>query len=483
MHFNLNLLAKKIKKKLPKSQFAHSVGVLISGTAGAQLLIVLATPLLTRLYSPEKFGLLAVYASILSFLTVISSLRYELAIPLPKSNLEAAHITVLSIIIVIAMTILSIPIIFIFNNEITAFLNIQKIKEYLWFIPFALLFIGIYQVLNYWAIRCKNYSVISKTKIKQSTLSILIQSTFFKFDTLGLILGQIAGQIAGVSNLAKLAIKSKEFKKISYPSLKKFAIKYKKFPLFSTWEGFANTASLQIPPLMFAALFSPSIAGFYMLANRVLALPMSVIGSAIGNVFLTNAATAYRENKLQPLFEKVFSTLTYLSLPIITILLFTSPKLFSFAFGKEWEVAGVYAQWMAVWLGLVFIASPLSTLFSILQKQKSGMIFQVTMLALRILSILIGAFYQNIILTIALFSFTSAGCWLYFIFWGAIKSNSSTIFVIKTFIKAILFSLLSSIPIIIATFWFTKNDFLWWFSFFITGGLILIFNIKKLKEA
>lgn len=70
------------------------MGVLVGGTTGAQLLAVLAAPLLTRLYTPEDFGLLAVYASLLGLIAVIASLRYELAIPLPTDDTEAAAVAV-----------------------------------------------------------------------------------------------------------------------------------------------------------------------------------------------------------------------------------------------------------------------------------------------------------------------------------------------------------------------------------------------------
>jgi len=76
----------QLRRLLPKNAFVRSVSVLVGGTAGAQILLVLAAPLLTRLYTPEDFGLLAVYASLLALIGVISSLRYELAIPLPEDD-------------------------------------------------------------------------------------------------------------------------------------------------------------------------------------------------------------------------------------------------------------------------------------------------------------------------------------------------------------------------------------------------------------
>ena len=108
-----------IRNLLPKNTFARGVSVLVGGTAGAQLLTVLAAPILTRLYSPEDFGLLAVYASLLGLIGVVASLRYELAIPLPESDEEAAHVMVLSLLILLGMTVLTAIVMTIFGSTIT----------------------------------------------------------------------------------------------------------------------------------------------------------------------------------------------------------------------------------------------------------------------------------------------------------------------------------------------------------------------------
>ncbi len=84
-----------------KNNFAKRVSLLIGATAVAQLILILSMPLLTRLYTPEDFGLLAIYSSILAVISVVASLCYESAIPLPKNDETAAHILLLTISILI----------------------------------------------------------------------------------------------------------------------------------------------------------------------------------------------------------------------------------------------------------------------------------------------------------------------------------------------------------------------------------------------
>ena len=139
----------QLRRLLPKNAFARGVSVLVGGTAGAQVLLVLAAPLLTRLYSPEDFGLLAVYASLLALIGVISSLRYELAIPLPEDDGEAANVAVLCLILVVISTILTGVLVLLMGSVIAAALGVPTLAGYLWLLPVGVLLTGFYSLFNY----------------------------------------------------------------------------------------------------------------------------------------------------------------------------------------------------------------------------------------------------------------------------------------------------------------------------------------------
>jgi len=477
----LKTFDKKLQKILPKGQFARSVAVLAGGTAGAQLLMIAASPILTRLYTPEDFGLLAVYMSLLSLFTVISSMRYELAIPLPESDQEAAYLTLLSLFIVVFVTIISGVAVVFAGSYAAKLLGTPKLANFFWLLPVGIFLIGSYQVFNYWALRTKSFPTIAKTRIRQTISTVTIQVIGFKLGGITLVLGQAVGQGAGTLTLAKPAIKRPEFKGWKWVDLKIVAKRYRNFPLFSTWSGLANTAGMQIPPLMFAALFSPAIAGFYAIAHRVLALPTGLIGGAIGNVFFSNAAEDYRKGQLQPLFENVLDKLVMISIPIMVLLIFAGPTLFEFVFGTDWKQAGIFAQWMAVWIGMVFISSPLSVLFSIVEKQAVGLFFQSIMLIVRVIVIFIGYRLDNVLLTIIMFSFSSAIMWFGFLLWAAKQSNSSIFFVIKTFIKRMLLTLILTIPLILVSVLSVK-PLIWWGGLIISAIFLAIYIVNDIKK-
>jgi lipopolysaccharide exporter len=89
------------------SSFATDILKLVTGTTFAQVVAILASPLLTRLYGPEAFGFLALFTSITSIIGVIACMRYEMAIMLPKTDEEAANLLglcLLSVAVVIGLT-------------------------------------------------------------------------------------------------------------------------------------------------------------------------------------------------------------------------------------------------------------------------------------------------------------------------------------------------------------------------------------------
>ncbi|MDC0646820.1 lipopolysaccharide biosynthesis protein, partial [Opitutales bacterium] len=358
-----------------KHSFIKNVGLIAGGTAFAQFLTIACAPLLTRIYDPSDFGLLAVYSSILAILSIIAGLRYEMAIPLAESESDAINILFLSFCLIVISSLIIFIGIALFINEISDIFKIKKHKNLLWLIPLGVLFIGLYKMCNYWAIRTKNFPKIASTKIIQSVSYIIFACLGFKFGTIGLLLGHLSSLSAGVITLGKTISVSEPKKIIKFSLMKNLAVRYKNFPLYSIWGGLTNTASLQLPPLAFAYCFGQTTAGLFLLANRVTSLPMIFFGQAISQVFFGNAVEAHRDGKLNKLFFSIFDNLSKIGGPFILFLVFLAPQLFIFIFGPAWEDAGTMASWLGPWLYFVFVTSPLSNISTITDNQKKALIF------------------------------------------------------------------------------------------------------------
>lgn len=441
------------RSMLPRGRFARSIAILTSGTVLGQCIIILASPILTRLYGPNDFGVMAVYVSLLSILSVVASLRYELAIPLSNDDKEEANLLALSLALVLIVGLLTCIAVGLFGNQLINWINTPALHTYLWLLPLGIVFAGTYKVFNYWAIRRRAFSLIAQTKVNQGLGLVTIQIALgiLNFGPIGLLLGHIVGQSAGITTLASLAWgeKSKFLKTINLTSVITTAVKYKNFPLFSTWSGVLNTLSVHVPTLMLAFFFGPEITGLYALSHRLMSLPMQLVGQTIAQVFFPDAVEATRKGSLASTTELIFKQLVLLGVPAFLLFGLAAPEFFSVIFGGEWRESGIYAQFLSPWIVLVFISSPLSILPSILGKQRQEVIFQMLLFASRVGALYIGGSLNNPRAAMGLFAGVSAIFWFGFMLWNMGLSGHNVIHILKILFDNMIRAALFILPLVI----------------------------------
>lgn len=481
----LKTLSVKLKSLLPNNRFVRSVSVLAGGTAAGQLIVIAASPILTRLYTPEDFGLLAVYTAILGILGVVVSLRYQLAIPLPDSDEGAANIAALSLLVVVFITALTTIIVWLLGAEIARFLNSPALEGYLWLVPIGLFLTGLYQILQYWALRTKSFSIIAKTKMLQSVAVAGIQITGAALGPVALLGGRALGQAAvnlSLWNGVKSTLPT-QCNSINLKSIFSMAKKYKHFPMFSSWAGLLNAGGAQVPPLFFAALFGPAAAGGYMLAQRVVNLPLSVIGGAIADAFLPSSIDALREKRLGTHVASLLSTLASLIFPSATLLFFIAPGMFGVLFGEEWYLAGEIVRWLSPMLAIQFLINPVSRIFVTIERQGLALLLQASLFGLRIGALLLAFLAKFSLLdTVKIFSFASAlGYGLYFLIISNIIDLNKKLLLGRVS-PAIFLSMLISL-VCIELYSVIDNELLWLLLSSIFGGIIVIgYSLYLLKK-
>jgi O-antigen/teichoic acid export membrane protein len=372
--------------------------------------------------------------------------------------------------------------VFFVGDRLASALDVPQLASYLWLLPVGVLFVGTHQIFNYWAVRRKNYKCIASTRVKQSLATLVLQLVGFKLGAVALVAGQAGGQGMGCYSLAKSALARPELKQWRWSAVWEAAKRYRHFPYFSTWDGFLNTAGVQLPPLLFAVLFSAGAAGLYALAHRVLAMPMSVIGDAVGKVFFSNAAEAHRAGTLGSLVIGVHQKLAVLAMPPTLILIVAGPQLFALVFGEQWQQAGEFARWMAPWLYLVFITSPLSTLFAVMEKQRQGLLFQVLLFVLRITAISVGAWYDDLLFTIILFSSVGALCWAGFLVWIMLNTGTAVIRIVQPTVKIFVASSVCVLPLWLGVY-IEQLQPLWMLLLALTGAMVFVFYLKNFRKS
>jgi O-antigen/teichoic acid export membrane protein len=370
-----SFLTKLFNRFFPKGGFNRKVTVLTIGTVIGQLVVVASAPLLTRLYTPSDFGVLAVFSSLLLILSIIAAFRYDLAIPIPKEVEEAKILLVLSCIVVTFFGFFILILISIIDNYSNIYVISNGFNGYLYILPLGVTLVGLYQILSYWTIRTERFYTLAKTKVFQGFGSVIIQLLYglILFGPLGLILGNVVGRFFGITILIKGAKQdlSEIPVKTDYSNIKKIANKYKRFPLYVAPSGLINVAALQLMPIVLAVYYSPHIVGWYILGQKILSIPMRFVGESIGQVFLSEFSSTKHKDKdlLIKLYLQTAKKLLYIGITPVLILIISGKYLFSFIFGDEWTQAGVYVQILAFMYLSQFVVSPLSMSLIVLEKQ------------------------------------------------------------------------------------------------------------------
>ncbi|EKF9123593.1 lipopolysaccharide biosynthesis protein [Vibrio cholerae] len=361
--------------------FSKNVLTLMTGTGIAQAIPIAIIPILTRIFSPEDFGLLALYAACVSILGVVATGRYEIAIMLPKDDEDARLLLQLSMLVALFFSFLiSIPI-SIWNAQIARFLGNEDIAVWLYLIPVSVLFTGIYQALTYWNNRQKKFINTAVSRVNQSLFQGFAQTSLgFLQVSGGLICGQFVGIVSGSIYLLK---KDRNYKslirKSKINSIQKQGIKYHKFPTYGVWGALCDAGAVQMPVILLTKFYSNSVTGMFSLTFRVLNMPTSIISSAIAQVLFQKVVeiSQTEPEKLNLYIIKMFLLLFIIYFPAVPVLFIWGESLFSIIFGNEWSQAGGYAGYLVIAVAVRFAVSPLSAVLGLEQNIKMGVLWQV----------------------------------------------------------------------------------------------------------
>jgi len=376
-------MVNKLRQKIKRGSFLRSVLTVASGTVIAQAIAVLVSPIITRMYTPEDMGVLASFTAIVAVLGVIAAGRYELAIVLPKTDKESNAVSFAGLIFSVVFGVVITFITIVFHKPLVSLLKLQgDAASWSYTLGFFVLLTGLEHVLNRLAIRNRHFKVIASTQVTQqlSANGIKIVWGYFSPGTFGLFIGTLFSTASRIVRLAIGEIKFllSEENRPSWTDIRKSAVRYKKFPLVSGWSGLLNSASIQLPVVLFTALFSPAVAGFYSLGHRVLSLPMSLIGGSVTNVFLERAAKVKdNDEELGRITLELYKKLIFISSIIMSFVTFYGDLLFPFVFGEQWAEAGRYARWISVWLVFFTAVSPITSIYTVKEKQVESLLYNI----------------------------------------------------------------------------------------------------------
>lgn len=467
------------------SGFVGNVLKLSTGSAFAQALGILLSPVITRLFAPETYGLYSLFISVTSILGVIVCFRYELSVMLPKTDEEAANLLAVSLISTLIVTVATIVLILIMSDMIVRLLNSPELKKYLCLIPISVFFSGVFMALNYWNSRTKNFGRLSIAQIVSSIVAqgAKLGAAFAGYVSGGVLIGAIVlGSFVSTSVLGEriwqddhaLFKSSIQWKKIG-AGFKR----YSKFPMVDSWGGLLNMVSWQLPIFFLSAFFSPIIVGYYALGTTVARLPMNIIGGAIAQVFYQKACDAKNKGECTEVVENVYRRLVAIGLFPMLLLCLIGKDLFSTVFGHNWAEAGLYTQILAPWMFFTFISSPLSTLFAVFERQGSALIVHSAIFLTRLISLYIGCALGNVYIALGLFSATGIFVYGGLSIWNMKLANMPTSLFFTVLTKYFLYFLPVGLGLFLLKLWFNASSIIPLFLSVLALGIYFAITVRQ----
>lgn len=438
--------------------FFYDVIKLVSGNGFVQVFRILLSPIISRLFLPEHFGLTQNFSSIANIFVVFSSLRYDQTIMLPREKKKAANQLGISFIFLFITTPIALITVWLFRNNIADLLNAPKLAPYLWFVPIQVFATGAFNIFIQWNARKRKFMQLSIAEVTREVVADGMTVGFGFADLASgstMIISRILGQLLSTLSLGLLALKEDGkfiINHLRWEEMKAGVKEYKKFPQFNLLAAFLSSLSLYLPGIFLSAYFSPTAAGYFSMGQSVLRLPVALIGNSVGQVFFQRGAKSYHEGKFTSTVEETFKRMIVFGVFPMLVVMIIGKELFTVAFGAEWSEAGKYSQILSLWTLAIFIAAPLNNVANILGKNEVSVIINIIKVLTAVGSFVIGGITGNIYLGLWLFSITGVLTYGGFIFWTTSASGIPH----KKTIRYLLDNLIQSAPFLVMIYLFQR---------------------------
>jgi O-antigen/teichoic acid export membrane protein len=402
----------RVRRLMPKSSFLRKLSVLASGSIAGQSLVILSSPLLTRFFSPEEFGTFAVFVALIGIIGAVLALGFDIAIAAVRDDSEAAMMIFAAVSISVIFSSILLFIIWSFGHSLAMALDMPALSPLLWLIGPAALVWGIGNALGYWSIRHGRYrsNAVNRTLQLGTQAGSQVALGFLQTGAPGLIAGYLLGYTVRLGHYA-WNLPRGDFRWLAQP---RWGLLFKamkdnwRYPVYVVPSTFLQTSCQLAPALLIAALYGPATAGLYALSQRIIGLPVQMLGQAASKVFLGEARDL-RSGPLLQYFKRTASLFVILAVIGAAAIIPFTPFAFDVVFGSEWREAGVFIQLLAHLYLVRFIVKPTSQILYIIKRQ--DFYFMASLINVAALVISFGCAYffaLPVHITILAFSVTSS---------------------------------------------------------------------------
>lgn len=370
----------------------RSMVSLLGATALGQAIALAVSPVLTRLTGPAAFGVFGVYLASLGVLGAIASWRFGLAVPLPETDEEAAAIVFAGALGALALAAIAGLLVLVAGHWVArVVLDTPAIEPLLWLVPVGMLGVGLTDVLSGWCLRHRDFRPLVRSRITRSVGTSAFQlagGVLVRGSPIGLVGGDVLGRLVSVWEMARTITRVERERRLipSFSKVRAAISRYRAFALVSTPSTLINAAGAWAPVVLLTVWWGPIAGGLYTLGQRVIGVPIGLLGDSAGQVYIGELAARARDSSaaMTVLFSKTAKGLLTLGIPAGIAMLVLGPLAFRIVFGQQWADAGVMVRWLALALVCQLVAIPLAQTLNVLGYQRQQLAWDVTRLTLTV---------------------------------------------------------------------------------------------------
>lgn len=359
------------------SRMLRGITVLLIGSSLARVVGLASLPILTRIYAPDDFGVLSIFAAFVQIVAPLATLRYVVAIPLPSTNQGAFSVLMLCFCTALVLSTLTATMLYVYGATVLPAFSMEVLVPYWWLMALGMLGAGIYEALSMWATRARAYNIIARTQIMQSLMGegLKLLCGISGLGVVGLLVGQAAGHSGGIASFIRFF--SNDFRSLSQRSnWRRIGLavrRYRDFPIYRLPSQLLLVFSIQAPVLATAALYDAHATGQLGLATLAASLPFLIIGQAASRAFygeISHSGATAAKNLCHTTIHTMIRMVLF-ALPIALILYFAGELLFVTIFGSDWRQGGIFAKTLAIVIVPQLATAPVLEVLNLVASQKA----------------------------------------------------------------------------------------------------------------
>ncbi|MFO0361370.1 MAG: lipopolysaccharide biosynthesis protein [Flavobacteriales bacterium] len=364
-------------KKGISGEFAKNVLTLMTGTVIGQAAVLLLSPVITRLFNAEDLAGLEQYTMIIVVLSVIVTGKYEFAIMAPKSREDARLLLVLSLRIAFFVCLALLAASFFLADQVSEFYNNPSLGRWLWTLPIALLAMAMFNSINYWFTRQKNFKVSATSKIWFSAASepMKIGTGLAALGSAGLYVSTLAGNILSAV-YCFFHFRRDEERGLQLTDKKRMwqlAREFREYPFISIWGSILNRIAQWAHIGVFSFYYGIEVVGYMALCRRVVQAPLNIVSNSYSQVFYQRISEFDDPADLGRFYTKnLMRFLAFAALMVVVIQVWPDNTM-GFIFGADWRPAMEYLKILVFWFALNFVTSSLAFITYRIRIQKAAL--------------------------------------------------------------------------------------------------------------